>query len=543
MDIYQTLRNHFDSHPHAVIISTEHAIKAYSGTTFSDHAALAAAIKISHREIIPSLLALANSHNFVVHPVSSNKNWGYGSITQDSANRPIVLLDLSGMCQITPTSKSLGLITIEPGVTQQMLYDYLQEQDWQHMVPVTGAGPSCSVLSNALERGYGITPHTDHFYACTALKAFIPHPDLCQQEYASAVSALDKSEDDFIDKTFKWGLGPYLDGLFTQSNLGIVSEMTIRLAKKPNAFSAFYIQVFDAEKFKESVEFIRTLLESQAGMVGSINLMDKRRLVSMTCKNPNIDQSPIMPLTDEQVNSLAAAKRLPEWMIVGSIYGDQPVVNYVKKYVKRHARKLGRILFSDSLLLKMAHRFASMPLDFIPMFKDVKAQLTSLQEGVEIMLGKPNQVALPLPYWRNPSKQPDKALPLHPADDQCGLLWYAPLIAMDPSTLSHFVDFVRNTMLRFELDPFITFTNLKHDCIDSTVPLVFDKQDPAQTEKAHACLRALIDEGCKQGFVPYRLPVTEQARLDKGTPFWQSIKVIKQAMDPNNILSPGKYDA
>ena len=543
MDIHQTLKAHFDSHDDITLLPASHAIDAYGGTTFSDKQLLTGAIKVHHKRVIPLVLSLANSLNFAVHPVSSNKNWGYGSITRDSADRPVVLLDLSGLCKISPTSKELGLITVEPGVTQQMLYDYLQENEWPHMVPVTGAGPTCSVLSNALERGYGITPHTDHFYACTALKGYLPHPELCEQEYASAVSALDKTSEDFIDKTFKWGLGPYLDGLFTQSNLGIVSEMTIRLARKPNAFSAFYIQVFDGDNFEDSVNFIRTLLESQAGLVGSINLMDKRRLVSMTCQNPNMHDTPIMPLTDEQVNSLAASKRLPEWMIVGSIYGDQPVVNYVKKYIKHHARPLGKVLFSDSLLLKFARRFATLPLDFLPAFKDIKTQLSSLQEGVEIMLGKPNQVALPLPYWRNPTKQPDKSNLLHPADDECGLLWYAPLIAMNPKTLSGFVEFVRRTMLAYDLDPFITFTNLKHDCIDSTVPLVFDKRDPVQVEKAHACLRALIDEGCEQGFVPYRLPVTEQARLDKQTPFWQSVDVIKKAVDPNNILSPGKYDA
>ena len=31
-----------------------------------------------------------------------------------------------------------------------------------HMVPTTGAGPHASVLGNACERGYGITPDTDH---------------------------------------------------------------------------------------------------------------------------------------------------------------------------------------------------------------------------------------------------------------------------------------------------------------------------------------------------------------------------------------------
>ena len=525
----------------ATLIASEDAVNQYGINTFGRPQQFAGAIKVYKESVIPQLLKLANSAGFKLHPVSTNNNWGYGSILVDK--EPVYLLDLSPLNTITPTDKELGLITIGPGVTQQQLHDYLIEHNWPHMVPVTGAGPSCSLLSNALERGYGITPYTDHFYACNALKAYLPHPDLCEQKLSSAVSALDQSGHDFIDKTFTWGLGPYVDGLFTQSNLGVVTEMTLRLAKKPSSFCAFYIQIFDGDNFAEAVSFIRDLLESQSGMVGSINLMDKRRLVSMTCENPNVEQSPIEPLSDEQVNKLAAAKRLPEWMIVGSIYGEQPVVNFVKKYIRKNGKQLGRILFSDSLLLKFAHQFVRLPLNFLPAFKDVKGQLSSLSEGIDIMLGEPNQVALPLPYWRNQAIKSDKSRPLDPAAENCGLLWYAPLLPMNPQALEQFVLFVRTTMLKYDLDPLITFTNLKHDCIDSTVPLVFNKQSSDEEAKALNCLHELITKGCEQGFVPYRLPIHEQQQLDKSSAFWKTIKLVKNAMDPNNILSPGKYDS
>jgi len=525
----------------ARLIASEEDVSQYGINTFGKPQQFAGAIQVLQESAIPQLLSLANSVGAKLHPVSTNNNWGYGSILVDKD--PVYLLDLSALNAITPTNKELGLITIGPGVTQQQLHDYLVENDWPHMVPVTGAGPSCSLLSNALERGYGITPYTDHFYACNAVKAYLPHPDLCEQKLSSAVSALDQSGNDFIDKTFKWGLGPYIDGLFTQSNLGVVTEMTLRLAKKPSSFCAFYIQIFEGDNFAEAVSFIRDLLESQSGMVGSINLMDKRRLVSMTCENPNVENNPIEPLSDEQVNKLADSKRLPEWMIVGSIYGEQPVVNFVKKYIKQKGKKLGRILFSDSLLLKFAHQFVRLPLNFVPAFKDVKGQLTSLKEGIDIMLGEPNQVALPLPYWRNKSAKGDKSRSLDPASENCGLLWYAPLIPMDPNSLKQFVSFVRSTMLKYKLDPLITFTNLKHDCIDSTVPLVFDKSDSSEETRALNCLHELITEGCKNGFVPYRLPIHEQQQIDKSSAYWQTIKVLKNAMDPNNILSPGKYDS
>ena len=84
------------------------------------------------------------------------------------------------------------------------------------LVPVTGAGPSCSLLGNALERGYGITPHSDHFAAVTALRAVLPSGEI----YQSAIAEAGGKD---VDYAYKWGVGPYLDGIFTQSSLGIVT--------------------------------------------------------------------------------------------------------------------------------------------------------------------------------------------------------------------------------------------------------------------------------------------------------------------------------
>ena len=81
-----------------------------------------------------------------------------------------------------------------------MLWEYLDKHDWPWMVPVNGAGPNCGILSNALERGYGITPITEHFEAVTAIKVILGHPELAAKELRSGVSDLDGSSHDFIDK-------------------------------------------------------------------------------------------------------------------------------------------------------------------------------------------------------------------------------------------------------------------------------------------------------------------------------------------------------
>lgn len=516
--------------------------------TFSKALPVLGIIRPKHRQFISLALKAANQHRFHLLPVSSNRNWGYGTLSAQNLSLPLVILDLQLMTKITPTDKNLGLITLEPGVTQQQLSDYFKQNNWDYMVPVTGAGPNCSLVSNAIERGYGITPHTDHFGACTALKAYVAHPSLCEQEISSAVSSFDQSGTDFIDKTFKWGLGPYVDGLFTQSNLGIVTEMTFRLAPLPHSFCAFYIQIFDDVHFEKAVNFIQSMLSRYTGSIGSVNLMDRRRLLSMTVDNPNINKTESIFLSDQQVKQLGKLHKVPEWLIVGSIYGEKDIVSAVKKAIKKQAKKWGKTLFSDSRSLALAHLICNSKLlaNQLPALKKVKAQLDKLEMGKQIMLGKPNQVALPLAYWRNPTKQTttqhaEHKVNLHPAHDQCGLLWYAPLVKMDAVCLRQFVRFVRTTMHKFDFDPFITFTNLKHDCIDSTVPIVFNLQDEKETKRANDCLSALVDEGVQQGFVPYRLSASEQQRIDAQAPYWQCVEHIKMALDPNNVISPGRY--
>ena len=150
-------------------------------------------------------------------------------------------------------------------------------------MPVTGAGPSCSILANALERGYGITPFTDHFAAVNSVKAYLADGSF----YQSAISELDQSGSDFIDKTFKYGIGPYLDGIFTQSGFGIVTEVTLRLKARPQAFDSFYIQYAADTDFESAVTTAFTILQQLDGIVGSVNLMDQRRLLSMMADNPN----------------------------------------------------------------------------------------------------------------------------------------------------------------------------------------------------------------------------------------------------------------
>jgi FAD/FMN-containing dehydrogenase len=521
------------------VLSSEFELAAYHRNCEGDEAQIKCVVSIGNKHDIAKVLMLASDHKntgvaFSVHPISTGRNWGYASSRANDSNA--VILDLSRLNNITCDDTALGIFTLEPGVTQQDLRDYLDLHQLKFMVPVTGAGPGCSIVGNALERGYGITPYTDHFAAVNSIRGFLADGTPIR----SAVAELDQSNHDFIDKTYKYGLGPYLDGLWTQSNLAVVTEVSLRLKADPEAFSAFYLQFANEHQFEKAQQIVFTILQKLEGVVGSVNIMDQRRVTAMMAPNPN-GPAAHQVMSNQQLARLAKDYDIPAWTIVGTLYGQKSVVNAARAEVKRFAAgQCSKMIFSDSWLI----RFGRVLMQLLPnaILSKPRKMLGSLDGGIEIMRGFPNQVALPVAYWRNPLSQPEQSRALNPAADGCGLLWYAPLVPMRSEAMRRFIGHVRAVCPKYGIEPMITFTSLKHDTVDSTIPIVFNLADSNAVAQAQACLAELVSEGLKQGWVPYRLNLEQQASLlQADQPFWQISAKIKQALDPDNIISPGRY--
>ena len=541
-------------HPNAILLTNSNDLSHYTQGTeglnsFPDKKReIIGAVKPHNKADIKALLDLANSLSsneklkFSIHPISSGRNWGYGTSQPPIPNSQSLILDLSTLTQID-FDEEFGLVTLEPGVTQKQLSAFLIARGDNFMVPVTGAGPDCSIVGNAIERGYGITPHSEHYNAVNAIKGFWANG----RAFQSAIYELDQSKDKFVDKTFKWGVGPHLDALVTQSSFGVVTEMTIRLAPRSAAFSSFFIQLKEDDILDRAVPIIRRVLREYEGIVGSINLMDKRRVLAMFADNPNgRDQHKVM--SENDVARLAQKHNIPSWTIVGSIYGSKGVVKVVQKEISNIFKALpSKQVFSNSILVRsgkfIIYNFPEFIFRLVPPLHMLREQLKSFDLGNEIMLGKPNKVALKLPYWRHKNSNILANGNLSPGKDNCGLLWYAPIITMKAESMKEFSQLVRDICPKYNIEPFITFTNLKHDCVDSTIPIVFDRENHQAVLDAHNCLKELVAQGVKKGFIPYRLNIDQQQTLlDKNSDFWQTSNQLKTVLDPNRILSPGRYN-
>ena len=60
------------------------------------------------------------------------------------------------------------------------------------------------------------------------------------------------------------------------------------------------------------------------------------------------------------------------------------------------------------------------------------------------------------------------------------------------------------------MNPFITLTTVDEICFDSTVPILYNKDHPEETQRATELYNYLVSEGGKKGFFPYRLNIESQ---------------------------------
>ncbi len=506
----------------------------YHANTLGVKRTISGVLKPSCVTQITGILKVANTFNVPIYPISTGRNWGYGSANPVSDNN--VILDLSGLNQILHFDRTLGLITIQPGVTQGQLYQFLSDQDAPYLAPVTGAGPSCSPLANALERGFGLPPCSDHFAAVTDLTAILPNGET----YQSALAARGATT---IAASYKWGIGPYLDGLFTQSNLGVVTSITLKLAPKREATECFVIQFNNPEDLSTAATCVRELNRRYSGLLSALNLSNRRRVLSMLEPFPQDSVARGALIPEALVDAMAEKHRVKHWSLFGAIYGTPAVARAVKREMSAYTQQLGAdvFFFNKKKVNRLKHCASWIP---GTLGTTLRNKLTTLSNAMAFVEGQPSDMALPLVQWkaRKPTTTHVHQGSVNPDQTNAGLYWYSPLVPNEPEAVHRFYQLLHDTCEEYGFEPLLTLTNINDICFDATLPILFDRSQPEEVIKAKQFYEVLLVRGEQAGFLPYRLNIEHMPLFtEQQHPYWQLVSQIKAAVDPNGILAPGRY--
>src|SRR3546814_13144082 len=106
------------------------------------------------------------------------------------------------------------------------------------------------VMGNALEHGACYTPYGDHFIM------------QCGMEVVLADGQVVRTGQGGISNSKHWqiskhGLGPQFDGMFTQSNFGVVTTLGIWLIPEPPGYTPFMI-TFPREEVLDQILVCKT---------------------------------------------------------------------------------------------------------------------------------------------------------------------------------------------------------------------------------------------------------------------------------------------
>jgi len=508
------------------------ALQRYGMDTTGQNRRLAGALRVSEGAQVQEVMQIAARHRRRLHPISTGRNWGYG--TALPPGQDCTLLDLGGLRKILNFDREFGVVTLEPGVTQDDLARFLDSQGLRYLVPVTGAGPSCSVLANALERGYGVTPYTDHFSAVTDLQAVMPDGSLYRGMLTEAAG-----ED--LARLFRWGIGCYTHGLFSQSGMGVVTQMSIALAPRPESVMVCLFSVPREELLEQAVQAVRLANQRLGGSLGAINLMNRHRMLSMSAPYPWERLGPDGLIPEEVLKELGRQYQIAPWTGFATLYGTPGMVRAAKAELRALLKGFAkRILFITPQRAQTLSRLAQ----FIPGRAGAGLQrLTgTLAKSLDLVSGRPNQTALPLAYWRKRSGPAEGGVSMDPGNDGCGLIWYAPLVPMQGAAARRYARFVAEHTRKHGIEPLITFTSLGDRVFDSTVPILFDRTDLEAAAQAQACLLALLREGRTQGYFPYRLPISAMHLLREFAPqATEFSRRLHHLHDPGGLLAPERY--
>jgi len=229
------------------------------------------------------------------------------------------VLDLGArMNRILEVNEKFGYVLLEPGVSYFQLYEHLQASGSGLMIDCPDLGWG-SVVGNALDRGVGYTPYGDHFMWQTGLEVVLPEGDVLRTGMGGVPGST-------TWQLFPYGFGPYPDGMFSQSNLGIVTKMGIALMQRPPGSMTFLI-TFENEA--DLGRIVDVMLPLRINMAPLQNVPILRNIVLDAGVVSHRDEwyDGDGPLPPEAIERMKRELNLGYWNFYGTLYGPRPVID------------------------------------------------------------------------------------------------------------------------------------------------------------------------------------------------------------------------
>lgn len=433
-------------------------------------------------EQVQGVLAVCNRFRVPVWPVSTGRNLGYGSMLP--ATRGQLVLDLKRMDRIVHVDPVLCTALVEPGVTYQQLHDHLAERNLPLWLDLPGGAPLAGPLGNTLERGTGGTPYADHFAHACGMEVVLADGRVLRTGMGSLAGGESW-------QVYKYGYGPFLDGIFTQSNFGVVTKLGLWLMPAPAAYRTVLVQYSEDTDLERAVETIRPLSLDRT-IANPCTLTNAGLALTGYLRREELFQDG-GPVPDSVILAAARQRGLAAWNLTFTLYGTPDQIAPDLDIATRAFEGSGGRVIQDH---------------------HDPAQVNELSLDDFALLD-----------WVGGG----------------GLAWLAPVSPARGTDAARQRDVARGVLGKYGFDylaaPIVYGRDLHH-----RIALIFDRSDAQTTLRARTAFRELAAAFLDNGYGLVRTGIDYMTTLASayGETQRDVNRTLKRALDPNGILAPGK---
>ena len=349
-------------------------------------------------------------------------------------------------------------------------------------------------MGNTLDRGVGFNRNGEHVANFCGLEVVLANGSLLR-------TGLGDVGDGSAWQAFRWGFGPWVDGLFSQSNLGIVTKMGLWLMKTPPKSKVLLVAWNDDESFAHGVE-VGAGLKRDGVIDAGVNAGDSWYVAAQMVKKTDLHPGP-GAIPEEILAKFRADNKMPKFSLATNLYGTEDEIA------------------AKAAVCKAAFETTGGTFMFGP---EVQADPNS-QHSIRQGTGIPDDDELRLLNYKNGP----------------GEAWLAPTVPARRKDVLASLQLTRNIFRKHGFEYIGGFV-VNGRAAEHVIDLIFDKTDPDDTTRAYEAFREGMIENAKLGYGVYR---TNTAFMDLAAETYGPAqrafnKQLKQTLDPNGIIAPGK---
>lgn len=488
-----------------------------------DERVASSAVAPADVEQVQAVVRIANETSLPLYPISTGKNLGYGGSAPALSGSAV--LDLRRLNRVLDIDEKNASVLVEPGVSYFDLYRELREHGAKLWIDCPDPGWG-SPIGNALDRGGGYTraQFRHHFDSHCGMEIVLPNGELLRTGMGALPAANTWQQ-------YKAGFGPWIDGMFSQSNFGVVTKMGFWMMPEPEA--CLIGRVY-ADRYEDLPALVRivTHLENAGivnGMPGFGSPLLQRRVPADPQSNDPNDASQVDPALHEAFyNGDADARALIAervkstgrscWSALVKFYGPGRMVRLQWEIAKEHFSEIKGLRTGDPEIYEFPLSDADLARVHKPTFGI--PSLAVFNFGIRTD-GRPEPLA--------------------------GHQAFSPVIPRTGEAIFE-ANRVFARIFKEEGLPVPPF-GLPGCVWERTLMMIFvfpTSRDPGINQKYRRAFHRLIPLAAERGWGEYRTPVAYyDAVMDSYSYGNHALRrfheTVKDALDPNGIISPGRY--